>query len=218
MRWDRLHRWEVTPEEAERIQRRLGGPAREPKPGQSPGPLRLVAGAAVSGRAAAVAVLETEGWSLVEGKRIEFPAPLPPYRAGLMAFAFGPALLQCFEQVESKVQLAIFHAHGLAHPRRCGMATHLGLLLSVPSLGCADRLICGQYAAPGPSRGDWMPVTDEGEIIGAAVRTRQGSRPLLVSPGYALTVEEAVQIALRCARPYRWPEPLRRARLLARGE
>ncbi|NIM06866.1 MAG: hypothetical protein GTN69_01180 [Armatimonadetes bacterium] len=220
MRWTRLHEWEVTPEEGERIQVSLAGRARSAEvhqPSESP---LLLAGAAVAERAAAVVVLETKGWQVVEAKRIEVPCSSAEelrYRRGLMAFTFGPPLLQVFEEIESSPDIVFFRAHGLAHPRRCGMATHLGLLLGVPSIGCAEKLLCGEYTPPGPHRGDWSPVTDESETVGTCVRTREGSKPVFVSPGYGLDVRGAVQMALQCTVQHRWPEPLRQARLFARA-
>ena len=180
----------------------------------------MIAGAAVSAQFAAIAVLAAETWELVETSRVGLPAQSPGgphYRSGLMAFTLGPALLQAFERIRSRADVAIFRAHGIAHPRRCGMAAHLGLLLEVPSVGCADTLLCGEYGRPGPQRGDWTPVTAGGDIVGGAVRTRQGSRPVFVSPGYGMGIQEAVGMALRCTVRSRLPEPLRVARLVARG-
>lgn len=216
MRWKQLHPWEVAPEEGERIQSWLAALAREATDRFTLGEWRLVAGAIIAGGAAAVAVMEADTWQLVEARRIELGAD-SSYCRGLMAFALGPALLRAFEGIESRADIAIFRAHGLAHPRRLGMATHLGLLLGVPSLGCADTLLCGEYGGPGSGRGDWAPVTDGREVIGGAVRTRAGAKPLFVSPGYGLRVEEAVEIALRCSPCHRLPEPIRRVRLIARG-
>jgi len=88
--------------------------------------------------------------------------------------------------------------------------------VGIPSVGCADTLLCGEHAPPGPNRGDWAPVTDGGELVGACLRTRQRSRPVFVSPGYGLDVELAVRIVLHSTVGYRLPEPLRRARVLAR--
>jgi deoxyribonuclease V len=134
-----------------------------------------------------------------------------------MAFAYGPPLLRAFELVESSVDVLMFRAHGIAHPRRLGLAAHLGLLLGVPSVGCADKLLCGEHAPPGLERGEWTPVRDGDEIIGACLRTRGGARPLFVSPGYALSIEDSVDLALLTASRYRMPEPLREARRLAEG-
>jgi deoxyribonuclease V len=219
MNWRRLHDWDIAPEAAERIQLRLAGQVREESGHPGPSDVKLVAGAAVSMTAAAVVVLETEKWTVVEAQRVALPADAPrtEYRRGLMAFAFGPAILAAFEKVESRADAVMLIAHGMAHPRRCGMATHLGLLLETLSVGCAETLLCGESTSPGPQRGDWVPVTDEGERIGACVRTREGSRPLYVSPGYKMDIEGAVKLALCATRGRRWPEPLRQARMVARS-
>jgi deoxyribonuclease V len=217
MRWDRLHPWEVTAEQAEAIQCRLASRIAA-EPDRPLGEWSLVAGAVVAGRAAAVAVMDIARWALVETARVEFACSGDAcYQRGLMAFAFGPPLLSAFSKIESQADIALFRAHGRAHPRRLGMASHLGFLLGVPSVGCGEALLCGELVAPGAERGDWAPVTDGSEIIGAAVRTRAGSRPLFVSPGYRMSVREAVQVAMRCVREHRLPEPLRQARLIARG-
>jgi deoxyribonuclease V len=161
--------------------------------------------------------MEADGERVVEAGRAGLnPEETGTYRRGLMAFTYGPLLLQAFESIESSVDIALFRAHGIAHPRRCGMAAHLGLLLDTPSIGCADKLLCGEHESPGPERGDWTPVIHGRDIVGAAVRTRGGSRPLFVSPGFVLDVEQAVEIVLRSTREHRMPEPLRQARLAAR--
>ena len=220
MRWHKLHHWDVTPEEAERIQLSLASRVQHSLDNASPIRPGTVAGAVVSAEAAAVAVLRTSDLELVEGRRIELPGPSSGrmrYRPGLMAFAYGPALLQAFDLVESPVDVVMFSAHGIAHPRRLGLAAHLGLLLETASLGCADKLLCGRHAAPGADRGDWTEVTDGSEMIGACVRTRRGTRPLIVSPGYALGLRNAVEVVLSTSREHRMPEPLRQARRIARG-
>ncbi len=219
MEWRSLHGWEVSPEEAERIQVSLaerlapaGGPALEPP--------TTIAGAAVSSGAAAVVVLRASDWSPVEMRKVALPSSPPGglrYRRGLLAFTLGPPLLRAFEAIRCEVDVALFRAHGIAHPRRCGMAAHLGLLLGRPSIGCAEALLTGECSPPGPARGDWTPVTDGGDVLGACLRTRPGSKPVYASPGYGLGVEEAVGIVLSSARSHRLPEPLRQARLFARG-
>lgn len=221
MRWRKLHDWDVPPEEAKRIQVSLASRVHRSRDSATLIRPAAVAGAVVSAKAAAVVVLRTSDLELVEGRRVELSGPSAGrmrYRPGLMAFAYGPALLQAFDLVESPVDVVMFRAHGIAHPRRLGLAAHLGLLLETPSLGCADRLLCGEHAPPGGQRGDWTPVRDGEEIIGACLRTRGGARPLFVSPGYALSLEDSVGLALLTANRYRMPEPLRQARRIAKGD
>ncbi len=220
MRWQRLHEWDVAPDEAERIQASLASRAQRSLESASPVRPATIAGAVVSTAAAVVAVLRTSDLEVVEARRVELPRPSAGrmrYRPGLMAFAYGPPLLRAFELVESRVDVAMFRAHGIAHPRRLGLAAHLGLLLGVPSVGCADTLLCGEHAPSGPERGDWTPVRDGEQTIGACLRTRGGARPLYVSPGYVLSVEDSVELALLTTNRYRMPEPLREARRIAKG-
>lgn len=220
MRCQKLHDWEVTPEEAERIQLSLASRIQRSLESRAPIRPSTIAGAVVSAEAAAVAVLRTSDLAVVEARKIEFPAPSPGrmrYWPGLMAFAYGPPLLRAFELVESPVDVVVFRAHGIAHPRRLGLAAHLGLLLEMPSLGCADRALCGEHAPPGAERGQWAEVTDGDEVIGACLRTCREARPLIVSPGYALSLYNAVEVVLSTSREHRMPEPLRQARRIARG-
>jgi deoxyribonuclease V len=220
MRCQKLHDWDVTPDEAEGVQLSLASRVRRSLESASRLQPATLAGAVVSAEAAAVAVLGTSDLEVMEARRVEHSGPSPGrmrYRPGLMAFAYGPPLLRAFELVESRVDVVMFRAHGIAHPRRLGLAAHLGLLLETPSLGCADRALCGEHAPPGAERGDWVEVTDGDEAIGACVRTRRGARPLIVSPGYALNLYNAVEVVLSTSREHRMPEPLRQARRIARG-
>ncbi len=217
MRWMQLHNWDVPTDEAERIQSALAVRIRSAAGRVPMGEWSLVAGAAIFGRGAAVVVMGADGWEVVEtGWAGLSPEEVISYKPGLMAFGYGPLLLDAFESIGCGADVVLFRAHGIAHPRRCGMAAHLGLLLDVPSVGCANKLLCGEHEPPGPERGDWTPVTDGPDLVGAAVRTQHGSTPLLVSPGFGLTVDEAVEIVLRATPGHRIPEPLRQARLAAR--
>jgi deoxyribonuclease V len=217
MRHRRLHPWDVAPDQAEAIQRGLQ--ARLP-PIRRLGAVERVAGAAVRGGdtlCAAVAVIALPEMRLVDSAVVRAEAG-SRYRAGLLAFRTGPALLAAFERIRVRPQVALFAGHGAAHPRGMGLATHLGLLLEMPSVGCADRLLIGRGEPPGPQRGDQSPILDdEGRVIACWVRTRSGARPLAVSPGYAVALEEAVRVVLAAVTSYRLPEPLRAARSLAGG-
>jgi len=221
MRWTALHPWEVTLAQAERIQSWLASRVRSAERKELRESSSLIAGAAASAGAAAVVVLRMGTWEVVETSRVEAAGgEMQPvaYQSGLMAFSYGPLLLRAFERIGMAVDVVMFHAHGIAHPRRCGLAAHLGVLLDTPSLGCAARLLCGTCEPPGPERGDWTVVRDDADIIGACLRTRSSSAPLVVSPGYALTVQDAVRIVLCCTQRHRWPQPLREAKRLARRE
>lgn len=139
-----------------------------------------------------------------------------PYWPGLFAFAVGPAVLEVLAQATREIDVLFCLGHGLAHPRRFGLAAHVGVLYDIPTIGCADRLLCGEFAAVPERRGAWAPITDQGEVVGAAVRTREGARPLLVSAGHRMNLEVALSLVLSAATHSRWPEPLRQARYALR--
>jgi deoxyribonuclease V len=203
----------ATTASAEAVQRALAERVRLlPLP---PRPAR-VAGAAIrtsgQGRLAGAALLTFPGLEVIE----QTAAPLTGasrYRPGLRAFSEGEALLQAVLQLRQEADVVFFRGHGICHPRHCGLASHLGVLLDRPTVGCADALLFGQAEEPGPARGDWSPILGErGELLGAALRTRTGRRPLYVSPGHRCDVESAVALTLACAPRFRLPEPLRAAR------
>lgn len=211
------HPWDLSPAEARELQERLLTRVQiEPLDG----PTRWVAGVDVGmkgdvGRAAVV-VLSLSTLEPVEAAIAEEPLPFP-YVPGLLAFREGPPVLAAMEKLERKPDLLIFDAHGMAHPRRMGLATHLGILLDLPSVGCAKSRLCGEHAEPGPERGSWMPLTDDEETIGAVVRTRDEVRPVYVSIGHRVTLRDAIGMVLRCGAGYRLPETTRWAHRVAGG-
>jgi deoxyribonuclease V len=166
---------------------------------------------------AAVVLLSFPALDPVEAVTAERPISFP-YIPGLLAFREGPAVLAAFEKLEGKPDLLIFDAHGLAHPRRMGLATHLGVLVDLPSVGCAKSRLCGEHEEPPPERGGWVPLLDEGETIGAVLRTRDNVRPVYVSVGHRIDLEGAVEIVLCCGAGYRLPETTRWAHRVAGGE
>ncbi|HVN65014.1 MAG TPA: endonuclease V [Methanomicrobiales archaeon] len=139
-----------------------------------------------------------------------------PYRPGYFAFREGPALLGAVAALARKPDLLLVDGHGLAHPRRAGIAVHLGLLLGIPSVGVAKRPLAGDAAIPGPAPGSAVPVIDRGEVIGVALRTRAGSRPVYVSPGYATDLDTAMAVVLSATAGFRIPAPLREAHRVSR--
>ena len=139
-----------------------------------------------------------------------------PYIPGLLAFREGPVLLQALDKLKSFPDLLMFDGQGIAHPRRFGIASHLGLLVDIPSIGCAKSKLSGQYDEPGTEKGNYSHLIDRGETIGAAVRTRRGVKPVYVSVGNAVNLQDSIHIVLTCCRGYRLPEPIRRADSLAR--
>ncbi|QSZ66807.1 endonuclease V [Methanofollis aquaemaris] len=134
-----------------------------------------------------------------------------PYIPGLFAFREGPALCAALEALDRTPDLILVHGHGIAHPRRCGIASHLGVLLGTPSIGVADLLLVGEAGEPRGERGAAAPVRFEGEVVGWAVRTRTGARPIYVSPGHLVGHAAAVELVLAMTGNYRRPEPLRAA-------
>jgi len=127
-------------------------------------------------------------------------------------------VLAAMERLTDRPDVLMFDAQGLAHPRRMGLATHLGILLGVPAVGCAKSRLCGAYVEPDEQKGDWTPLIDGDEVIGAVVRTRDGVRPVFVSVGHRVDLETAISLVLGCANKYRLPEPTRWAHRVAGGQ
>jgi deoxyribonuclease V len=140
-----------------------------------------------------------------------------PYIPGLLSFREMPAVLVAMEKLQVWPDLFIFDAQGLAHPRRLGLASHAGLLLDWPSIGCAKSRLTGKYVGPGQERGEWSPLMDEGECIGGVLRTRARVRPVFVSIGHKVDLETALRYVLDCAPRYRLPETTRYAHRVAGG-
>jgi deoxyribonuclease V len=164
---------------------------------------------------AAVAVFGLPGLGLLEQATFSCAAPFP-YLPGYFAFREGPALAGAVLALAQRPDLLLVDGHGLAHPRRAGIAVHVGLILGIPSVGVAKRSLTVDAPSPGSARGSAGPVLDRGEVVGMAVRTRAGSRPVFVSPGYATDLETALAAVLSTTAGFRIPEPLRAAHRFAR--
>ena len=134
-----------------------------------------------------------------------------PYVPGLLSFRECPPVLAAFEKLKTVPDVVMCDGQGIAHPRRIGIASHLGLWLALPTIGCAKSLLCGTYEEPGPERGARSPLIDKGEVIGAVVRSRARVKPLYVSPGHLCDLESAVNVVLACSVKYRLPVPARLA-------
>jgi deoxyribonuclease V len=212
----RLNRWDVTYRQAVAIQDRLrkrivrrGGPVR----------IRLVAGADVSYEKAddrfyaAVVVMTYPELRVVEQASASGRARFP-YIPGLLTFREGPILLEAFEKIRSEPDLVIFDGQGYSHPRRLGLASHMGLLLDVPSIGCAKTRLCGEHTEPGRERGSTAALRHSGELVGRVVRTRTGVKPVYVSVGHRISLSRAVKWVLATCRGLRLPEPTRQAHML----
>lgn len=271
------HPWNVSPARAVAIQRRLRGLV-ETQPRL--GTVRLVAGIDISvnsapeGRGvqdrtsecplrarAAVVVLAFPSLEPVEVSVVERPCRFP-YVPGLLSFREGPSILAAFRRLRTRPDLLLFDGHGIAHPRRFGIASHIGLRLDLPSIGCAKSRLTGGHAEPGRARGSWAPLIapaehgvrgskskvqgrrridrtggsrddgsrtedigpwtgdpglPEGDIIGAALRTREGVKPVYVSIGHRVDLATAIEFTMRCTGRYRLPEPTRLAHQAAGG-
>ncbi len=134
-----------------------------------------------------------------------------PYVPGLLTFREAPAVLDALRALKSRPDVVLCDGQGIAHLRRMGLASHLGLWLGIPTIGCAKSLLCGTHEEPGPNSGDRSPLIDKGEVIGAVLRTRSRVKPLYVSPGHLCDLEGAVSITLACSPKYRIPIPARLA-------
>ena len=210
--------WDLTPSEATALQRELRGRVSQVD-GFDPAAVRVVAGVDVAyvrvgaeNTACAVATaLGFPSLQPLETRRVAKPVHFP-YVPGLLAFREVPALQAAFGLLEARPEVVLVDAHGYAHPRRMGAASHLGLVLNLPTIGCAKSRLVGRHAEPGPTVGDRVDLVDRGEVIGAVVRTRPGVKPLYVSVGHRVSLETAVRFVLACCTGRsQMPEPTRLA-------
>jgi deoxyribonuclease V len=142
-----------------------------------------------------------------------------PYVPGLLSFREAPALLAALRGLPCVPDLLLCDGQGLAHPRRFGVASHLGVVCDLPSVGCAKSRLTGTHREPGRLRGSWTPLRDAGQVIGSVLRTREGTRPLYVSIGHRVSLARARALVMRCVGQYRLPEPTRLAdQLVARAK
>lgn len=139
-----------------------------------------------------------------------------PYIPGYLSFREGPAILAAFRKMRTLPDLLIFDGQGIAHPRRAGIASHIGVMLNMPSIGCAKSRLVGESEKPTPEKGAWSPLNYGDEVVGAVLVTRTGCKPLYISPGHRITLHEALEVILRLAPRYRLPEPIRAADSLAK--
>ena len=213
------HRWNVSVAEARDIQSRLAGLVIPT--GYAAG-ARLIAGSDISGKGrsgatrAAVVVLSYPELKPVDVAVSEGHASFP-YVPGLLSFREIPLLAAAFEKLKMTPDLVMVDGQGVAHPRRFGLAAHLGVLLDLPAIGCAKSRLCGEHTGPDEAAGSWSELAHDGEVIGAVLRTRDGGTPLYVSVGHLIGLDSAVRWVMQCCRGYRLPEPTRLAHLAAGG-
>ena len=158
----------------------------------------------------AIVVLDMNNLSIVEQAYEIMPISFP-YIPGLFSFREIPSLLAAYGKLQQKPDLLVCDGHGIAHPKRCGMASHLGVELDLPSIGCAKSRLIGTYGELGPLRGEHVPLMEEGEVLGSVLRTQDGIRPLYVSIGHKISLPQARDWVLRLAPSYRQPETTRMA-------
>ena len=203
--------FDLSPAEARRAQEQI--PSRVVRRDRL-GRVRTVAGADIGlhENTGYAAVILYSFPQLAETERVSSAGELQfPYVPGLLAFREMPLLLQAFAKLRQRPDLILADAHGWAHPRRAGMACHLGLVLDIPTIGCAKSVLIGEYNMPAAARGSTSPLRDGEEEIGKAVRTRTGVRPVFVSCGHRVWLPTAVRLVLECCDGYRIPKPLREA-------
>ncbi|MDZ7852103.1 MAG: deoxyribonuclease V [Halomonas sp.] len=223
------HDWNLTPSEAITLQKRL---ASQVEREDRFDPVRHIAGVDIGfeqkgaiTRAAVVVLAWPPGVSgefepatleIVEQVVHREPTRMP-YVPGLLSFREVPAALGAFDKLTVKPQLVMVDGQGIAHPRRIGVASHLGLWLDLPTIGVAKSRLCGRHGEPGPARGDWTPLVDgrEDELIGAVLRSRQGVKPIFVSPGHRVSLSTALDWVTACLGHTKLPEPTRLADRLA---
>jgi deoxyribonuclease V len=224
MRVPTLHAWNLTPKEAVALQRRLAGQILADAPLAS---CDLIAGADISYNLysrtvyAGVVVLRASDLSLVERKGVVAESPFP-YIPGLLSFREAPIVIQVFRILETTPDVVMCDGQGTAHPRRLGVAAHLGLWLNLPCFGCAKSRLCGEFEEPADEAGARSPLNDRGEVVGSVVRTKKRTKPVFVSTGHRIDLDSSVHWTLATGRGYRIPEPTRQAHLyvnaLRRGD
>ncbi|MBI1832801.1 MAG: endonuclease V [Planctomycetes bacterium] len=210
-----LHPWDLTPREGIALQKELAQQIDIHKPLKK---CTLIAGADCSYHRgspkfyAAVVVLRTSDWSIVETQGVVGTSPFP-YIPGLLSFREIPIVLKAFGKLTCRPDAVMCDGQGYAHPRRFGLACHLGLWLQIPTFGCAKTRLIGEHDEPGLNGGDLAPLVDKGEVIGSVVRTKNKTKPLYVSPGHRIDLTSAVKWTLASCRGYRIPEATRQAHL-----
>ena len=215
----KLHEWEVSSALAREIQLSLAKRVVTENGVINP---RLIAGIDISSPDAqgvargAVVVLSYPELSIVEIEIAQGKITLP-YIPGLLSFRESPLILDACEKLSNIPDLVLIDGQGIAHPRRLGLASHVGLCLGLPTIGCAKSILCGQHQPLAEQAGSHAELLDRGELIGAALRTKSGVKPIYVSVGHKIDLASALQWVINCCRGYRLPEPTRLAHLAAGG-
>ena len=222
--YEQLHDWKVSPREAVELQKSLRERVRLVPLAKK---VRTIAGADISFNKfettvyAGLVVLRLPSLEVVEEVGVVSETKFP-YVPGLLSFRETPSVLEAWAKLKAEPDAVMFDGQGIAHPRRVGIASHVGLLIDRPTLRCAKSVLVGKYEEPDRERGSWTELIDKGEVVGAAVRTKKDVQPIYVSPGHLIDLQGAIELTLACNGGYRQPEPTRRAHLLVnalrRGE
>jgi deoxyribonuclease V len=218
MNFTARHNWNLTPTEAVELQKELSGEVI--RVDDLTEPVKTVGGIDLgfdmkneTCRAVAV-VLKFPELELIEKSEITMPVGFP-YVPGLLSFREAPAAIAALEKLENLPDLILCDGQGIAHPRRFGIACHIGVLTDIPTIGVAKSVLVGKFENLGEKRGNWAPMIHRGEEVGVALRTRDGVQPVYVSIGHKISLETAVKYVLACAPKYRLPETTRLADRLA---
>lgn len=215
--------WPTTPAEAVEVQERLR-PLVQTNHDDFPEHVTRVAGVDVGfpgggdTARAVVVVLDFPSLAPVENA-VAFQKVRFPYVPGFLSFRELPAVLDAFSRLRTRPDLVLCDGQGIAHPRRLGIATHLGLCIDLPTIGVGKSILCGTHGPVPDQKGEWTPLRHKGETIGAMLRTRVGVQPLIISPGHRISLVSAIAWVMRCTTRYRLPETTRHAhRLASHGE
>ena len=212
-----LHSWDLTPKEAIALQKSLRHRVSRARRRRK---VRTVAGVDVGireNRATAAAVLmQLSDFAIVDVQTVSQPVTFP-YVPGLLSIRETPVVLEALSALCADPDLILVDGHGIAHPRRFGIACHIGVLSDIAVIGCAKSRLCGAHREPGKRRGSRVPLADGDEVIGEVVRTRDGVKPIYVSVGHKVSLPQAVDLVLECGGGYRLPEATRLAHNAAAG-
>lgn len=208
-----LHSWKVTPSEAIELQKRLSGCVRLAPLAHMPQTIAALDCAFSSDQTqiAAVAVfMKMPELEIIETAEAILGVTFP-YVTGLLSFREAPACLEAMRRLHDIPDVVLVDGQGIAHPRRLGLASHLGLWLDCPTIGCAKSRLIGQYEAIPVKKGEYSPLKDKGDTIGLVLCTRDRVKPLFISPGHKISLAQSVKVVLSCCTRYRLPEPARLA-------
>ena len=213
MKYKNLHPWNINPKEGIKVQKRLKNKLIFNEGKFS---IEKICGTDVSYDKSknmlfsAVIVLSYLDMNVIEEQTAVTECTFP-YVPGLLSFREVPALLKAFDKIKNIPDIVICDGQGIAHPRGIGLASHLGLILDLPTIGCAKKRLFGEYSEIGNSKGDYSYISDGNKNIGIVLRTRTNIKPVFVSQGYKIGINFSREIILNCCKKYRIPEPIRKA-------